>query len=108
MNIEPIAFFHSPLTSKFGIPRQSGIVSELRGRIEFVPKYRNAESLRGLEDYDFLWIIWGFSENVKAEKHPTVRPSLRLIHGVARGALRPLLALRHISGSGGFLRGAAS
>jgi tRNA-Thr(GGU) m(6)t(6)A37 methyltransferase TsaA len=76
MNIEPIAFFHSPLTSKFGIPRQSGIVSELRGRIEFVPKYRNAESLRGLEDYDFLWIIWGFSENVKAEKHPTVRPPL--------------------------------
>ena len=65
MNIEPIAFFHSPLTSKFGIPRQSGIVSELRGRIEFVPKYRNAESLRGIEDYDFLWIIWGFSENVK-------------------------------------------
>jgi tRNA-Thr(GGU) m(6)t(6)A37 methyltransferase TsaA len=41
-----------------------------------VPKYRNAESLRGLEDYDFLWIIWGFSENVKAEKHPTVRPPL--------------------------------
>ena len=76
MNIEPIAFFHSPLTSKFGIPRQSGIVSELRGRIEFVPKYRNAESLRGLEDYDFLWIIWGFSENVRAEKHPTVRPPL--------------------------------
>ena len=76
MNIEPIAFFHSPLTSKFGVPRQSGIVSELRGRIEFVAKYRQAEALRGLEEYDYLWIIWGFSENVSAQKHPTVRPPL--------------------------------
>ena len=76
MNVEPIAFFHSPLTSKFGVPRQSGIVSELRGRIEFVAKYRQAEALRGLEEYDYLWIIWGFSENVSAQKHPTVRPPL--------------------------------
>jgi tRNA-Thr(GGU) m(6)t(6)A37 methyltransferase TsaA len=76
MNIEPIAFFRSPLTSKFGLPRQSGIVSELRGRIEFVPRYKNAEALRGLEDYDYLWLIWGFSENVDAQKHPTVRPPL--------------------------------
>jgi tRNA-Thr(GGU) m(6)t(6)A37 methyltransferase TsaA len=76
MNIEPIAFFRSPLTSKFGVPRQSGIVSELRGRIEFVAKYRQAEALRGLEEYDYLWIIWGFSENVSAQKHPTVRPPL--------------------------------
>ena len=76
MNIEPIAVFRSPLTSKFGIPRQSGIVSELPGRIEFVGKYRIAEALRGLEDYDYLWLIWGFSEHVGAEKHPTVRPPL--------------------------------
>ena len=76
MNIEPIAFFRSPLTSKFGVPRQSGIVSEMRGRIEFVAKYRQAEALRGLEEYDYLWIIWGFSENVSAQKHPTVRPPL--------------------------------
>ena len=76
MNVEPIAFFHSPLTSQFGVPRQSGIVSELRGRIEFVAKYRQAEALRGLEEYDYLWIIWGFSENVSAQKHPTVRPPL--------------------------------
>ena len=60
MNIEPIAFFRSPFTSKFGIPRQSGIVSELRG----------------LDQYDYLWLVWGFSENVEAEKHPTVRPPL--------------------------------
>ena len=76
MNIEPIAFFRSPLTSKFGVPRQSGIVSELRGKIEFVAKYRQVEALRGLEEYDYLWIIWGFSENVSAQKHPTVRPPL--------------------------------
>ena len=76
MNIEPIAYFRSPLTSKFGVPRQSGIVSELRGRIEFVTKYRQVEALRGLEAYDYLWLIWGFSENVDAQKHPTVRPPL--------------------------------
>ena len=76
MNIEPIAFFRSPFTSKFGIPRQSGIVADVRGRIEFAPPYRQAEALRGLEDYDYLWLIWGFSENVEAEKHPTVRPPL--------------------------------
>ena len=76
VNIEPIAYFHSPFTSKFGIPRQSGLVRELRGRIEFVPGYDSPEALRGLQDYDYLWIIWGFSENVHAEKHPTVRPPL--------------------------------
>ena len=76
MNIEPIAYFRSPLTSKFGIPRQSGIVAELPGRIEFVQKYAQTEALRGLESYDYLWLIWGFSENVEAEKHPTVRPPL--------------------------------
>ena len=76
MNIEPIAHFRSPLTSKFGIPRQAGIVRELRGQIVFEPDYRNPDALRGLEAFDYLWIIWGFSENVEAEKHATVRPPL--------------------------------
>ena len=76
MNIHPIAYFRSPFTSKFGIPRQSGLVDELVGRIEFTPDYRQPEALRGMEGYDFLWLIWGFSENVDAEKHPTVRPPL--------------------------------
>ena len=76
MKIEPIAFFHSPFTSKFGIPRQSGIVSELHGTIRFEPAYAHAEALRGLEHYDYLWLIWGFSENVDAVKHATVRPPL--------------------------------
>ena len=76
MNIEPIAFFHSPFPSKFGIPRQSGIVGHLRGRITFHPDYANADALRGLQDYDYLWLIWGFSEHVRVEKHATVRPPL--------------------------------
>ena len=76
MNIEPIAIFRSPFSSKFGIPRQSGIVSELPGRIELVGAFRQPEALRGLEEYDFLWLIWGFSENVQAEKHATVRPPI--------------------------------
>ena len=76
MNIEPIAFFRSPFTSKFGIPRQSGIVGQLRGRIELVEHYAHAEALRGLEDFDYLWLIWGFSENLAAAKHATVRPPL--------------------------------
>ena len=74
MNIEPIAFFRSPFTSKFGLPRQSGIVEELSGQVVLEGKYRNADALRGLEDYDYLWLIWGFSEHVDAEKHATVRP----------------------------------
>ena len=76
MKIEPIAFFHSPFTSKFGIPRQSGIVSELRGTIRFEAAFAHAEALRGLDRYDYLWLIWGFSENVDAVKHATVRPPL--------------------------------
>lgn len=76
MNIEPIAYFHAPFTSKFGVPRQSGIVEELRGTLVFTKDYSQPEALRGLEAYDYLWLIWGFSENVEAEKHATVRPPL--------------------------------
>lgn len=74
MTISPIAHFHSPLTSKFGIPRQSGIADSLHGTIIFTPEYRNADALRGLEGFDFLWILWGFSENIHSAKHATVRP----------------------------------
>ena len=48
----PIAFFHSPFTSKFGIPKQSGLVKELQGEIVFTPEYRNEDFIRGLEDFD--------------------------------------------------------
>ncbi len=74
MEIRPIAHFRSPLTSKFGIPRQSGIVSELEGEIVMMPEYATAESVRGLEEFDYLWMIWGFSENVGARQRSTVRP----------------------------------
>ena len=73
--IEPIAHFRSPLTSKFGIPRQSGLVEELRGRIVFEEPYNHPEALRGIEGFDYLWLIWGFSENDSAAQAPlTVRP----------------------------------
>lgn len=74
MTIQPIAYFRSPLTSKFGVPRQSGLVEELRGSVEFTPDYADAEALRGLEQFDFIWLLWGFSANAEAPKHPTVRP----------------------------------
>lgn len=61
--IEPIAYFRSPFTTKFGIPRQSGLVSELRGRIVFEPKFSSEDALRGLEGFDYVWLIWGFSAN---------------------------------------------
>ena len=74
MEIRPIAHFRSSLTSKFGIPRQSGLVNELAGHIVLEPDYRQAEALRGLEDFDYLWLIWEFSENREARKSLTVRP----------------------------------
>ena len=76
MKIEPVAYFHSPFTSKFGIPRQSGIVKELKGTAVFTGQYAQREALSGIEAYDYLWLIWGFSENVEAEKHAMVRPPL--------------------------------
>ena len=74
MEVSPIAHFESPLKSKFGIPRQSGLVSSLMGRIVFEPPFRKAEAVRGLDDFDYLWLIWEFSENSGAEKSLTVRP----------------------------------
>ena len=73
MDIHPIAYFHSPMKSKFGIPRQSGLVSELTGSIVFEPAYRRMEAVRGLDDFDYLWLIWEFSENDHSESL-TVRP----------------------------------
>lgn len=74
MEIKEIAVFRSPFGSKFGVPRQSGIVGGLEGRIEFCAGWRNADAIRGIEDFDYLWLIWGFSENVGAMKHALVRP----------------------------------
>lgn len=74
MEIEKIATFHSPFGSKFGIPKQSGIVPELRGEIVLEKAYRNPDALRGIEDFDYLWLVWGFSANRHAPTSLTVRP----------------------------------
>ena len=69
-----IARMHSSFPTKFGIPRQSGLVEELRSTIVFEPEFRNADALRGIEDFSHLWIIWQFSEAVRQGWSPTVRP----------------------------------
>lgn len=78
MNITPIAYYHSLLKTKFGVPRQSGLVTELQGRIVFEPEYSNVDSLRGIEDFDYIWLLWGFSLNDRKEDEwsPLVRPPL--------------------------------
>ena len=72
--MEIIAKMRSDFASKFGIPRQSGLVEELRSTIVFEPGYRDPECLRGIEDFSHLWIIWQFSQAVEQGWSPTVRP----------------------------------
>lgn len=74
VNIQVIARMHSDFATKFGIPRQSGLAQELRSTIVFEPEFRNADALRGIEDFSHLWIIWQFSEAVRQGWSPTVRP----------------------------------
>ncbi|MCR5435206.1 MAG: tRNA (N6-threonylcarbamoyladenosine(37)-N6)-methyltransferase TrmO [Bacteroidaceae bacterium] len=69
-----VARIRTDFPTKFGIPRQSGMVEGLRGRIVFEPEYRNAEALRGLEGFSHLWLIWDFSEAHREGWSPTVRP----------------------------------
>ena len=61
MEICPVAYFRSPLPQKFGLPRQSGLVEELEGRIVFEPAFRSPDALRGLEGFDYIWLIWEFN-----------------------------------------------
>ena len=74
VNIQVIARMKSDFPTKFGIPRQSGLVQKLRSTIIFEPEFRNADALRGLEDFSHLWIIWQFSEAVRSDWSPTIRP----------------------------------
>lgn len=76
MQIEPIAYFRSPFATKFGVPKQSGLVDCLQGTIELVPQYRNADALRGIDEFDYLWLVWEFSANKHAATSPVVRPPL--------------------------------
>lgn len=72
--IKPIAHIETDFKDKFGIPRQSGRVEALKGRIVFETKYRNHDALRGLEEFSHIWLIFDFSKSHKAQWSPTVRP----------------------------------
>lgn len=74
VTLKAIATIQTPYESKFGVPRQSGVVDELACRIVFAPEFRNKDALRGIEGYDYLWLIWSFSEAIRDEWSPTVRP----------------------------------
>lgn len=69
-----IAHIHTDFPDKFGIPRQSGLVEGLEGRIVFEPEYRNPEAVRGLEEFSHIWLLWKFSESRKEHWSATVKP----------------------------------
>lgn len=72
--MKTIARIHTDLPTKFGLPRQSGLVEELEGIIIFEPEYRKPEALRGIDGFSHLWLIWEFSEAKRSSWSPTVRP----------------------------------
>ncbi len=74
MNVHVIAHIHTDFATKFGVPRQSGVVPEVTATITFEPAYRNPDALRGLDGFSHLWLIWQFSEVKQEGWHPTVRP----------------------------------
>lgn len=82
--LKAIAHIETDFPTKFGIPRQSGIIGSLQGKIVFEPEYRNPEAVRGLEEFSHLWLIWEFSEAVRDKWSPTVRPP-RLGGNVRKG-----------------------
>ncbi len=69
-----IGHIETDFNTKFGVPRQSGLCDELKGRIVFEPEYRVAEAFRGLEDFSHIWVLWEFSESGREDWSPTVRP----------------------------------
>ena len=76
MTLQTIAVFKSPLTSKFGTPRQSGIVEGLKGELIFNSAFRNPDFIKGMEGFDYIWLLWLFSENNHDAVGATVRPPL--------------------------------
>ena len=74
--LRPIAYFHSPFASKFGIPKQSGVVPLLAGTVVFESAFRDVHGLRGIEGFDYLWLVWKFSANPHDATHLLVRPPL--------------------------------
>lgn len=69
-----IAHIHSDFSTKFGVPRQSGLVDALESTVVFEPEFRNADALRGLEEFSHLWLVWVFDQAIREEWSPTVRP----------------------------------
>lgn len=69
-----IGHIHTDFPTKFGIPRQSGLVEELKGFITFEPEYRNPEAFRGLEEFSHIWLLWKFSKSEKEHWSATVKP----------------------------------
>ena len=74
MEIKPIAHIHTDFPQKFGLPRQSGLIEELEGRIVFEKEYRDPEAVRGIEGYDYLWLLWGFEVGEDEGFRSAVRP----------------------------------
>lgn len=101
VTIRPIARIHSPFREKFGIPRQPGL-THIVSEIHFLPEYRSIDAVRGLEGFDYLWILWRFSANRESSFHPTVRPprlggNTRMGVFATRSSFRPnLLALSSV------------
>ncbi len=94
ITIHPIAHMESDFSAKFGIPRQSGLVPQLRSTVVFEPEYRNPDALRGIQGYSHLWLIWQFSEAAGKPWSPTVRPprlggNIRLGVFATRSPFRP-------------------
>src|SRR5690554_3644468 len=72
--MKPVARIRTDFPTKFGIPRQSGMVNELKGKVLFEPGFRNPDALRGLNEYSHIWLIWEFSATKQEGWSPTVRP----------------------------------
>ena len=82
--MRPIAFIHTDFPTKFGIPRQGGLIEALHATIVFEPEFRNPDALRGIEEFSHLWLIWQFSDALRDSWSPTVRPP-RLGGNVKKG-----------------------
>ena len=112
--MRPVAHIESDFPEKFGIPRQAGIVSELRSRVVFEEEFRNPDALRGIEGFSHLWLIWQFSGAQRDEWSPTVRPprlggNVRMGVFATRSPFRPnpiglscvrLLGVERVEGKG--------
>ena len=117
-SMEPIARIHSAFGSKFGVPRQSGLVEALSATVVFEPQFRNPDALRGLEGFSHIWLIWVFDQSIRQGWSPTVRPprlggNARMGVFATRSPFRPnpiglspveLEAIEHTAHSGTVLR----